>query len=65
MIDTICYFCNSAIALDSEWGAIRLSLNKENFVPVNIRLCENCFRKYSFLLITKLRGDIKIGDLHK
>ncbi len=65
MIDTMCHFCNSAIALGSEWGEIRWSLNKENSVPVNIRLCENCFRKHSFLLITKLRGDIKIGDLHK
>lgn len=65
MIDDICHFCNSAIALDSEWGEIRLSPNKENYVPVNIRLCENCFRKHSFSLITKLRGDIKIGELHK
>jgi hypothetical protein len=65
MIYSICHFCNSAIVLDSEWGAITLSLNKENSVPVNIRLCENCFREYSFLLITKLRGDIKIGELHK
>lgn len=65
MIDTICHFCNPAIALGSEWGEIRLSLNKENSVPVNIRLCENCFREHSFSLITKLRGDIKIGELHK
>ena len=65
MIYSICHFCNSAIVRDSEWGAITLSLNKENSVPVNIRLCENCFREYSFLLITKLRGDIKIGELHK
>lgn len=63
MIEGICHFCNSAIALDSEWGAIILSPNKENSVPVNIFLCENCYRKYSFSLITKLRGDIKIGDL--
>lgn len=63
MIDDICHFCNSAIALDCEWGVIMLSLNKENSVPVNIRLCENCYRKHSFSLITKLRGDIKIGDL--
>lgn len=63
MIDDICHFCNSAIALDSEWGVITLSSNKENSVPVNIRLCENCYRKHSFSLIIKLRGDIKIGDL--
>lgn len=65
MIYSICHFCNSAIVLDSGWGDITLSLNKENSVPVNIRLCENCFREYSFLLITKLWGDIKIGELHK
>lgn len=65
MIDTTCHFCNSVIALDSEWGVIILSPNKENSVPINIRLCENCFRCHSFSLITKLRGDIKIGDLHK
>lgn len=65
MIYSICHFCNSAIDLDSEWGVIILSPNKENYVPVNIRLCENCYRKHSLSLITKLRGDIKIGDLHK
>lgn len=48
MVDTICHFCNSAIDLDSEWGVIRL--------------CENCFRHHSFTMITKLRGDINIGD---
>lgn len=63
MIDSICHFCNSAIAPGSEWGEIRLSLNKENSSPINIRLCENCFRHHSFSLITKLHGDIKIGDL--
>lgn len=63
LYDDYCHFCNSAIDLDSEWGEIRLSPNKENSSPINIRLCENCFRLHSFSLITKLRGDIKLGSL--
>ena len=64
-MDNKCHFCNSAIDLDSQFGDITLSLNNKNSVPVKIILCEDCFRKHSFLLITKLRGDIKIGELHK
>ena len=63
LFDSLCCFCKSAIDLDSEWGEIRLSPNKENSSPMNIRLCEKCFGLYSFSLLTKLHGDLKIGDL--
>lgn len=58
-----CHFCNSAIDPRSEWGEIRLNLNKENSVPVKIHLCENCFRDYSLLLVSKLQGDVKLEEL--
>ena len=63
LCDDHCHFCNSAIDPRSEWGEINLNLNKENSVPTKIRLCEDCFRKYSFSLVSKLRGDIKLGSL--
>ena len=63
MIDNICHFCNSAIDPITEWGLIVLNPNKENLVPIKIRLCEDCFRKYSFSLVSKLRVNIKLGSL--
>lgn len=63
LCDDSCHFCNSAIDPRSQWGEIRLNLNKENSVPTKIRLCEDCFRQYSFSLVSKLRGDIKLGSL--
>ena len=63
LCDDYCHFCNSVIDLRSEWGEINLKLNKENSAPVNIRLCKDCFMNYSFSLVSKLRGDIKLGSL--
>lgn len=63
LCDDHCAFCNSAIDPIAEWGLIVLNLNKENSVPTKISLCEDCFRKYSFSLVSKLRGDIKLGSL--
>lgn len=65
LCDDHCHFCNSAIDPRDEWGEICLSLNRENSAPVKIRLCESCFIKHSFSLVSNLRGDIKIGGLHK
>ena len=63
LCDDHCAFCNSAIDPIAEWGLIVLNLNKENSVPIKIRLYEDCFRKYSFSLVSQLRGDIKLGSL--